>query len=329
MSLPPAVRLMRWPLVIILLATANSAQAQFYASGEALFLDQLNGDQTVLSQRVTMPAGMSAVLFTDSVNGSMQPGVEVTLGFRQNDVTAVELTYFGLHDWNESASVTDPAENLQAPFSNGGLFTNTGQQLDDFFDAFQQGIEFSSEMHNIELNVRRQLTGPLWFVAGIRYIDYDETMNFFSVDDAGAGSDVGRYNVSVDNQLLGLQVGGDATYSLTSWLEVTGKAKAGMFVNWVDQETLLQNTGPNLSAQGGKSDTGLASVIDVEMMFAARRGPWTLFAGYRALVHGGMAKAGDQFDFSINEDPAAVIGNVDHQGTLVLHGPFGGLMGEY
>ncbi len=43
------------------------------------------------------------------------------------------------------------------------------------------------------------------------------------------------------------------------------------------------------------------------------------------LLMSGMARAADQFDFSINEDPDAVTGNVNHQGNVVLHGPWCGV----
>lgn len=224
----------------------------------------------------------------------------------------------------------DPAEGLQAPFSNNGFFMNTGNRLDDFFDAYQQGVSYSSELHNVELNVRRDVSTRVTFIAGLRYINYNEKLHFFSVDDQAPNSDVGIYSVDVHNHKLGLQLGGDADFPCSSWLTVTGTATAGLFVNWVDHQTLLRNTAPDILAQGSASDTGLSGVIDVNLKATISRGAGCrLFAGYRLLLLSGMATAASQFDFAINEDPAAVLRNVDHQGSVLLHGPFAGFTREF
>jgi len=156
--------------------------------------------------------------------------------------------------------------------------------LNDFFGAFQQGFTFTSEIHNVEFNIRRQLTNPIWFLVGLRYVDYDESIEFYSVDAPFAGSEIGRYNVSADNQMLGLQLGGDANYQLREWLAMTAKFKVGMFINWVDHDTTLLNNNPDILFQGGKSDTGLSGLIDASLMFRANRGNVELLAGYRVLL---------------------------------------------
>ena len=50
-------------------------------------------------------------MFTDSVNPSLEPGIEVTLGMHADACTAYEVTYFGLHNWEASRAVSDPSEN--------------------------------------------------------------------------------------------------------------------------------------------------------------------------------------------------------------------------
>jgi len=319
--IPPAI----WILGVLLCPIfVNQTDAQqYYASANALFLDQVNGDQTVLSQQLTI-IPQSAVLFTDSVNPSMECGIEVTLGMYADQRTAYEVSYFGLQHWQASQSIVDPAQNLQAPFSNSGFYMNTVNLLDDFFSAYEQGVSYSGDLHNVELNVRRQLTGPITFIAGVRYMDFSEKLHFYSVDDPGGGSDIGLYNVDVENHMLGLQFGCDAACKLTSCVEVAGTAKAGMFVNWLGHDTLLQNTGPDILAAGSESGTGLSGVIDTNLRATVSHGRCQLACGYRVLLLSGMATAESQFDFAINEDPAAVLGTVNHQGSVLLHGPFAG-----
>jgi hypothetical protein len=263
---------------------------------------------------------------TDSVNPSMEAGVEITLGIYKDDLTACELTYFGLHHWSDSASVVDVGRRLQAPFSNFGFYKDTFDFLNDFFDAHEQGVTYSSDLHNVELNVRRQLTSTITSICGLRYIDYDEEMHFYSI---AANSDVGIYNVDVVNRMLGLQIGGDANYQLTDCLAIAGNAKTGMFINFIEQDTVLRNTAPDILIDGGNSATGLSGVIDVNLNGTYTHGCLELIAGYRVLLLSGMATAEAQFDFSINEDPDAVVRNVDHQGSVVLHGPFVGLTATY
>ncbi len=128
-----------------------------------MFLNNANPKQKVVSQHAQF--GDTAVLFTDSSHFAIQPGMEIKLGKYCDSITAVEISYFGLHHFNGSASVTDPNERLATPFSMAGTY------LDDFDQAFQQGFSTSSEVHNVELNLRRHLTQPIWLVAGLRYIN--------------------------------------------------------------------------------------------------------------------------------------------------------------
>lgn len=129
--------------------------------------------------------------------------------------------------------------------------------------------------------------------------------------------------------MLGLQLGGDADCQWTDRLSATGTAKAGLFVNWVGHDTVLRNTGPDILVEGSESDTGLSGVIDANLQATLTHGRWQFVGGYRVLVLSGMATAASQFDFAINEDPAAVLGNVDHQGSVILHGPFAGVTCEF
>lgn len=301
---------------------------RFYVSANALYLDRPSSAQTVLSQRLSIVPG-SAALFTDSVDPAMKPGVELTLGMATDECTAFELSYFGLHFWEASRSVVDPTENLQTPFSNSGLYTSTSNLLDDFFDAREQGVHYTSRMHNIEFNIRRQISRPVELIAGLRYINFDEKMHYYSIDDAWSSSDVGLYNVDVMNNLVGLQFGSRADCQVTNWLGLSGTAKGGMFLNWMQHDTLLLNTGPDILAEGSKSTLGLSGVIDADLKAVIRHNHCQLVVGYRVLLLSGMATAADQFDFAINEDPAAIFGSLNHQGAVLLHGPFAGLTAEF
>ncbi|MGE3406148.1 MAG: BBP7 family outer membrane beta-barrel protein [Pirellulales bacterium] len=297
-------------------ASRASAQGDLYFTANSLFLHNTNPAQQVVSQHA--PGGESARLFTDSSHFTLQPGVELTLGKYCDPITAVEISYFGLQQWNGGAVTTDPTQSLFTPFSRVGAF------LGDFNNAYQQGFNTSAQTHNVEINLRRHLTQPIVLIAGIRYLNYHERFNYFSVEDRSPNSDIGRYDINATNHALGVQIGTEAHYLVLDWLELGGTFKSGMFVNWVEQDTTLINNNATF-AQGGQSDTALMGVVDFNLMATVIHGNWRFSAGYRALLMSGMARASDQLDFSINEDPAAVTGNVNHQGTVVLHGPWAGV----
>ena len=103
----------------------------------------------------------------------------------------------------------------------------------------------------------------------------------------------------------------------------TGKA----IVAWIPDTELVRVISANgLTSYTPRTITTLSGLVDGSLKLTYIHGNLEIFGGYRALLLSGMALASDQFDFSINEDPGAVLNNVNHQGSTILHGPFMGLI---
>ena len=312
-------------LILLLLGTApptaSSQTSGLEIEANSLFLDRTLPDQSVITQMLPV-FGETAVQFTDSAGFDAQAGIELAIRKGWSPGTTGELIYFGLHNWSESSSVQDNGQSLFVPFSFGGAF------LDDFEDSFIQGFTYGTEIHNAEANIRCELTPTVAILGGFRYFQVLEAFHLFSVDEPGAGSDVGLYHVDTSNHLLGLQIGGDLLMPLTDRVEIVGTLKTAAFANIANHDTLLVNDNAPF-ASGGAATTGLSALVDANLLIRYAVHKLQFQAGYRVLMVSGLAVAPDQLDFSINEDPAAVIGDIDHQGTIVFHGPWAGVVGRF
>jgi len=180
---------------------------------------------------------------------NMRYGLELAARLQLGVVSALEARYFGLNAWDETATVsTAPNGNLYSIYSNFGVAPPGGFQDTD--RSFIHSINYQSELHNGELNFRRQVGSPFcWLqgsiLGGVRYFDLDESFRF----DATGGNtftftDIRTFNMitRTRNQLTGFQIGGDAWVSLIPGVSLGIETKGGIFGNHSESETSTTTT---------------------------------------------------------------------------------------
>ncbi len=143
--------------------------------------------------------------FTDSngLDGGLTPRMVVSLPATKT--CDVEAIYFGTDAWNASS-------DFDVPGDSGSL-------------------EFDSQLHSGEVNIRYNATPWLTLMHGARYIEFDEDLNY-SLPLAGFAA---NFHFDTDNILWGYQIGADVgLVNILDRIQIVGVVKGGIYGNQAD-----------------------------------------------------------------------------------------------
>lgn len=279
-------------------------------------------------------AGGPIVLSTDDLDMEDALGFRATYAYLLAPSTNLELTYFGQHDWDDAESVTG-AGDLWSVFSEfGGIFPQQNQQ------GFQQtvdaavfhGIDYSSEMHNLELNLRRRwisanclLHGS--YLCGVRYVSLDES---FSHDTRVGTGGFLNYDIDTENDMTGFQIGGDLFVCVSPRFKIGIEVEGGVYGNDAEyaasvntREVVAQNNVVDanpINEVDGNTDAALLGEAGLIALFKVTP-RLTVRGGYTAMYMDGLALASDNFNstsspFSAAGRPVAI----NDSGEAFYHG---------
>ena len=228
----------------------------WYAMGELLplFRDQLNGP----SFQFDGTTGDS-VLRESQFRSDFAAGARVMLGHSLGDWYRLEASYFGSYHWDDRLATSDPTDNLLSPFTDFGDPPVAGLDSNNF-----ASVSFSSELDNVELNLRRRLRlpanrqylrespyhrpGSAMFLnkraessvlLGVRYLRVEEDFGYRTESIAATN----LVDTATDNQMIGAQVGwlSQFLYRERGWFDV--EIKGGIFQNRVSLDVNSSSTG--------------------------------------------------------------------------------------
>jgi hypothetical protein len=260
----------------------------FYGQADALWLARVHNVERPLV--VQIPSNAPVLSAQDaSLTNRYDLGVLATIGYQLDKVAATELTFFGFHDWDSSASVTDPTGNLHlagtlSPFTN------------DFALADQVTITYSSRLYNAEANYKQTIEG-LTLLAGFRWFYLTEQFDLNS--HSAIFNESSDYTVRARNHLLGGQIG--AGYNCqVGRLNLSALGKIGVFANLASNDALLRDFGNTQIIRDYRAETTPVSVlgeIGVNATF------WVtdciaLRAGYRLIGVNNLALGPSQLDLT-------------------------------
>jgi hypothetical protein len=288
------------------------------------------------------------VLSTEDIDFEAEAGIRAVVGVPICDNLNLEASYFGLHKWDEEASVVDPNRNLFSVYSGFGTRSTVivvgGQNININQNALDgssvQAIDYRSDLHNADLNLkgRWHLKSPkqeLWLQAGARYIKLTEQFDYLTqvtgaVNNELVGESFSR--VETDNDLVGFQLGGEFSHFFTPKLRLTLDTKSALMVNFSEQES---DVGVNLVVLGLALDLGGEEVVDESLAFVTEGGIsltyditcWlSVTGGYRVMYVDGVALGPENFNPML-PIPGTNLRQpfLDHNGSLVYHGGTAGL----
>jgi len=257
------------------------------------------------------------VLSTDDLSFNEASGFRATYAYLVGPSTNIEASYFGTHNWADSAIVTGSAD-LFSVFSNFGSQPVGGFPQTDAADL--HGIAYSSELHSGEINLRHRwvsanclLHGS--YLLGARYIALNEEFNHFTRVAAGGTLD---YVDVTRNDLYGLQIGTDLHVSISPRFKLGAEVEGGVYANRATANTVAVTDTPTVLLEF-ESDTDVAFAAEASLIGQFKVTPrCNIRGGYQVLYLQGVALAAENFN------TASPFSNrqsfIDNNGHVFYHG---------
>jgi len=283
------------------------------------------GDDVLLSN------GGDDALTTGDADHRQIGGFEAYFQVRASTGVGWEFRYFGLDPSGNTAVVGSSPTTVLVGLNNIAEQGN--------FHALTR----ESSIYNIEFNVLRNRSDAGWFngilgnletLVGFRYIDFDESLQFNSGSDSGTGPTSLAFNSSVENSLIGGQVGGRSEFNVYNKLGASIGTKFGLFYNssnanrsitgnFADGSTFDPNIVNGSTSISGfdfgssESDASFLAEIDLGLIYQFSQSSRLRF-GYRRIGISGVAHASD----NIPDDVSNVdqLQETNDSGNLRLRG---------
>lgn len=275
---------------------------------------------------------------TDADTGTLG-GLEFFLGTRGSNGSGFEARYWGLFADEASATVTGSSFATYITDLQSLYWPTTGEDVRTVVDrATSNTIVRDNEIHNIEFNMlrrggcyttRRGRSASFELLHGFRWFEFDEE---FRWDVVGATAPTSlRFDNSVQNTLLGYQLGGRSEICLGKRLRLQAGTKAGLFNNRARVSQSVANPagtyatigvgGPDYNFEDAKNDVAFLGEFNVGT--ALRLGKASrITTGYRVIGVSGLALGPNQFS---NFNALDAIRDVQSNGSLLLHGAVFGI----
>jgi hypothetical protein len=277
------------------------------------------------------PPNARLVMDMSQISEIMQPGVMATFGWLFDDSKAIEVSGWYIFENTRSLAIKNPGA-LDSFFQGVplGFEGDNGMWL----QADRMTFTKTSRIFNGEVNYRytNKAVFECDFLFGVRYMDLQETLAFFTDDDgiifpmANGQPDPKRealYQVRTKNRMVLPQIGMefDAPFlpnNCFPWITWAFQGKVGVGPNFLEVNTLLQRgdglvgftSGRNEVIPSGVAELGLFVDLHPLERFKIR-------AGYTTMWLLDIANVQDVFDYNLHDKA----GRVNNNGSLFFHGP--------
>jgi hypothetical protein len=248
--------------------------------------------------------------------------------FRVNNCTghALEATYLRAANFRSIR----PLSAVSAPYTlePPGIF---GNATSSFANA---DANLGSRLQSFELNRHHCVGQHLRFLAGFRWIEWQEQFTLQGTSAPGAGSVTDFYQTNCFNDLYGGQIGLDANLLATPWLRFDGLVKAGVYYNNAVQSSQYSTTNPNNPGSATVAvnesplsgafagEVGLTGVMPITRNIDVR-------LGYFGLWLSGIAQPTQQLSGQQLTPGQPVVGTINANGGVLVQGVSLGLEGRW
>lgn len=217
-----------------------------YAIVEGLYMQRQGESNFSLSRNVTM----------EEFDFEFAP--RITIGTLPNCVNGHEFTWVGPLEFDRAVTAFDPAGNIDSVLAAGGTFD--ASFIDPFENSNLQAQYYNSEYWSAEFS--RTVVGwdVVKFLYGGRFIRIEEDLGFAAEKDIFASN--ADLTNSVENNLIGFQLGLDLLYPIGRHLYTDLRGRAGAYMNFAESNTRLRNQGVTI-VNLSRDDEELAGVIEL------------------------------------------------------------------
>ena len=286
-----------------------ASQRWFDASIETIGLTRTSGGSNFAVSSLGANSG-NFVLGTDMVvPDSMRAGLAAQVNCQVGPGSNLEFSYFGLSDYNGSASARSASANLFSFISNFGTLPAGG--FDDSDRSLVHTLDYSSSLNNGEISIRRRWSEPAGyfqgsFLTGVRYLELDEGSRFTATGlnnngQANNGPRFFDYNVGTRNAVVGWQVGTDLWYNFLPGIKMGVEFKTGIYNNRSHQNTsIFANSLPSFGIpeiQESAVDNRTAYITQLSPQLVYRLNySWAFRTSYQVLWIDNVALASNNFN---------------------------------
>jgi hypothetical protein len=306
-----------------------ATQRWYDASAEVIALTRTKGPSNfvVSSDGISGPVALS----TNAVDlDQLRAGLAAQINVQTGPGSNLEFGFFGLNDWDQTATVSDPVNPRYYSFlSNFGVLPPGG--FDDSDRSLRHTLRYQSTMNNAEINFRRRWSEPhgFWqgsFLGGFRYFDLDEVANFIArgTNNNGAAATGERfldYYVRTSNNLFGFQLGGDLWYNLFPGVKLGTELKGGIFHNDSGMKGSIFSNSINNTFQEALTGQGRTAYLlqSSAQLYYRVSYSWALRSSYQVMYIDGLAFATENFN-SLPPTNAARVTRLNNKSTAVYQG---------
>jgi hypothetical protein len=249
------------------------------------------------------------VLDVNQMYAPVSVGPRVALLLHLDQTYAIEANYFQVQGFNGGRSLP-----VDAPYGMSDLAGYTFNDVDSAEALTSAGIS------SFELNWRRWNCRNITWLAGFRWVQWNETLGIQDEFNDGTTTGVDTIGIQTGNDLYGAQVGMDAMLlNLKQVVRFNGVAKAGVYGNQQAQAT---------AAFGGDRMTPeIISVASNPVAFFGEIGingsvrlsdHWSWRAGYNFFWLSGVATAAKQLNTI--DTTGTTPSKIDTTGSVLLSG---------
>jgi len=295
------------------------------------------GDDVLLSD------GQGDTLTTGDADHRQIGGFEAYFQVRASTGVGWEFRYFGLDPSGNTASLGNSPSTVLVGLNNVAEAVGDPSVADFFAQGNFHALTRESSIYNFEFNVLRNRSNIGWFngmmgnfetLVGFRYIDFDESLQYNSGSDAGTGPRSLAFNSSVENALIGAQVGGRAEFNVYNKLGASIGTKFGMFYNnaranrritgnFADGSTfdpnIVDGSTSILGYDFGSSEGDVSFLAEVDLGLIYQFSQSSRFRlGYRLIGVSGVAHASDNIPNDLSD--VSQLRQTDDSGNLRLRG---------
>jgi Putative beta barrel porin-7 (BBP7) len=266
----------------------------------AAILHRSKPDDNVIA---TSPGGLFEIVAGGDFSFGWDSGVDIYAARQLGNCYGIEARYFNV----DSRAGFD--NNLTVDLNFGGGISINILDVDSVYQ---------SNLDSAELNMRIDSSPRVTWLAGFRYVDLQEVLDYKITEFVFFDNDV-RWRTT--NHLYGGQMGADLNlWNLNSPLRINSILKAGIYGNDAENRFRFDPAiGPTLFGGGNSSDVAFVGEIDINVAYQMTQ-HFALTGGYQLMWINGVALASDQAGTTFASSDVNVIttsGDLFYNGALV------------
>ncbi len=280
---------------------------------EAVFLQRDRDSNVNLSSEGPRGLGQpNVVLSTSALDTGLNTGLRAAGRLQMNAVDSIEAVYLGGIDWSDTQTVLSNNNDLYSVYSDFGVDPLGG--FEDTDQAARHSATLNSDLDSLEINCRRDWIGKHYktsgaLLLGCRYVHLRDRFQFATlvnqhidaVTDPNNpvlfGPGASLYNVLAQNNMLGVQLGGELVFCVFPGLTVGTEGKIGVFGNRANQQTNFNATTGMVDLTESRSATIATYGSELQAFFLWQFHPLAkVRGGYEALFLSNLATGPSNFN---------------------------------